>query len=306
MEKARGDQSLASSRGGAPHEGGLTGFLDLVAKGLPGRGAAKAAPAASPSAPSRAAPPKGAPAPLTLKISIPTMERATAAGAGARPKAALPRNQAEERLKRQLQEQRRVEQLQREAPAADADEADEASKSGADRHGDASSESASERSRRSDTSGRPKAKKRHKGDEGGKHSRKEEKRKRDEWRKKWKEDKKRRDAELALSAKPPVKKGKKSKRKARSDDSSASSQSSKKKSRSGSAGREPSPVLKRSQVQAQLVPQDRSVLSFGGQISDDELDKRLKLAQQISTGGSSQTLMTEAEVLALMKGKRRR
>lgn len=61
-------------------------------------------------------------------------------------------------------------------------------------------------------------------------------------------------------------------------------------------------MLKRSQVQAQLVPQDRSVLSFGGQISDDELDKRLKLAQQISTGGSSQTLMTEAEVLEHLPG----
>lgn len=310
----------------------LKGFLALVARHPPSKGSAAGAkdgsatlsartsppparrdpPAPRSTAASSSSAPAAAPHGLALRISIPTAVRATAAGAGARPKAALPPGYAEERLRRQVEEKRREElelaqraaQLRTERESVAEPEADSpptAAPSPQERAGSEDGDSVVGSGEEDEEERREEEEKRRK---------KEEKRKREEWRRKWKEEKKRRDMERRLQEpqkerKEKKKDGKKTgkkdgKKRKRSGDGSSDGSA---ESGTTSGPREPSPVARRSQLPQLATMAERSVLSFGGQISDVELDKRLRASQQANSS-ENQPLMSEAEVLAKMRSKR--
>jgi len=248
-----------------------------------------------------------------LKISIAQAERKSrAAGSGARPKAAITATAAQERRRRQLDEDYREESSElsqgsaedEDRPGSTAERSPEGPPEGMDfrlnQEVDTDEEEEEEECDRRTT-------------------RREERRKREEWRKRWREERTRRDDERRRQALRETQRsrsrprpGKPTKCAGNSSCSSSSpnmrrqrqlrKQQQQQQARRRTIEQSKRPSAKFLAVMSQMCA-DKAASNFSGQISDAELEKRLR---RQSASSSGEPLMSEAQVLAKMQKARSR
>lgn len=223
---------------------------------------------------------------LELKISTGTNQRTVAANAGARPKAAsrpIIDSATEELIQRQLEERAAEEFQAMQARARKTlvgwqppveEDSDGESPLRQRHEEDSRSRSGSERR------------------QGKRESKKEAKKRREEWRKTWKDEKKRKDREPSRS-------------KSKEPEAEEQKDSDGDKSSDEPLENVKNRALTWSMLNSHGVTTARDAQRKPvGQMSDAELDRKLREAQVSSVIGQSQKLMSEEEVIAKLQKKR--